>query len=327
MAILVTGSSGFVGLNVLEALLARGEEVVSFSLTPLPPRALQEFSKLPGKLRVVDGDVVVPAQIDAAMARHRIDRIIHGAAITAGAERDASDPQRIAAVNLGGTLNILAAARKHDVRRLVYIGTGSVYGGAGLLDGGLLDEEAHAPRPVSMYGITKYAAERSCLRLRELWNLDVVVGRLAMVYGCWEYETGLRDQMSLLLQALRIAARGGEAVLPSSGELRDWIYAVDVARALVMLLDAKALGHTVYNIGTGDSFTLSDWCEKLRAAFPGFRYRLTDHAAQWNVVPLAAAGRSPFAAERIRADLGFTPRFLLERAFDHYLAWWQAHPM
>ncbi len=326
MASLVTGSSGFIGLNVVEALLARGDEVVGFSDTPLPLRALQEFARLPGKLRVVEGDVTEPGQIDAAMALHRIDRVIHGAAITAGLERDASDPQRIAAVNLGGTLNVLAAARKHNIKRFVHVGTGAAYGSAGLLDGGLLDEEAHTPRPVSMYGITKYAAEGSCLRLGELWNIEAVVGRLAMVYGCWEYETGLRDQMSLPLQALRVAARGAEAVAPSGGELRDWIYAPDVASALVMLLDAKSLAHTVYNIGTGAPFTLADWCEKLRAAFPGFRYRLSDNAAEWNVIPLAAAGRSPFAAQRIRTDLGFRPEFLLDRAFDHYVAWWRAHP-
>jgi len=327
MAILVTGSTGFVGLNVLEGLLSRGSDVVSFSVTPLPPLALEEFEKLPGALHIVEGDVTDPRQIEAAITTHRVDRVIHGAAITAGFERDASEPQRIAAVNLGGTLNTLAAARKYNIRRFVYIGTGGIYGSAGLLEHGYLDEEAQTPRPVSMYGITKYAAERSCLRLRELWKMDVVVGRLAKVYGPWEYETGLRDQMSLALQTLRIAARGGEAVLPLTGELRDWIYAPDVATALVMLLDAESLPHTVYNIGAGVQFTPADWCDKLRTAFPGFSYRLTDNAAEWTVTPLAATGRTPFAAQRIRTDLGFAPRFLLDQAFDHYLAWWKAHPI
>jgi nucleoside-diphosphate-sugar epimerase len=324
VAILVTGGSGFVGLNILERLLGRGEAVVSLAATPPPDAALADFAALPGRLAVVAGDVRDAALLARLWTEHGIDRVIHAAAITAGPARDAAEPAAIAEVNLLGTLNMLDAAHRHGVKRFLYVGTGSVYGGAGLLPDGRLEEMNPAPVPASLYGITKYAAERACLRLKALWGLDIVVARLAMVFGRWEHETGLRDQMSLPLQCVRLAAAGGEAVLPA-GEFRDWIYAPDVAQALDGLLDAPKLRHELYNVGTGEPFTLAAWCARLAERHPGFRWRSSDEPQDWTVVPLAG-GRSPFAARRLRADVDFRPHGL-DAAFADYMDWLERHAL
>src|SRR6185436_9232498 len=109
------------------------------------------------------------------------------------------------------------------VQRFVHASTGAIFGAAGTNVPELLDEERHRPMPESMYAITKYAAERTCLRLASLWNLDLLVGRLATAYGRWEYSSGVRDRLSPPTIVARLAAEKREAVFPPMGAT-DYIY-------------------------------------------------------------------------------------------------------
>jgi nucleoside-diphosphate-sugar epimerase len=313
--ILLTGGSGFVGLNVAEQLLARGEEVLIYDLRPPPPY----FSSA----RFVEGDVTDRASIEKLFHENEVSELIHLSAITAGPERDAREPRRIAEVNLIGTLNVLETARNRGVRRFVHASTGALYGRAGIDVGEPLDEERHRPVPESMYGITKYAAERSCLRLGTLWGLDVRIGRLAQVFGRWEHASGLRDRLSAPTEIARIARSGGEAVFPPLGDT-DYIYAPDVASALIALLDAEAPSHRLYHLGTGTAWALPQWCELLQQRFPKFRWRESSEGC--NVVPLAPGTRTRFSNRRLVEDLGWKPGYDVAAAADDFIAWLEAHP-
>jgi len=324
MSIFITGGSGFVGLNLAAALLARGEKVSLFSASAPLPGAVAELSRLPGELNVVAGDVTDAALLDAALRASGARRVIHAAAITAGPERDAREPQRGVEVNFRGTLNMLEAARAAGVTRYVQASTGAVYGAASFA-AEPLGEDTHLPSPSTMYGISKYAAERAVLHLGALWGVDVVAGRLAVIYGPWEYQTGLRDRMSALWQLTRIARAGGEAVIPAGG-VQDWMYAPDVARALVALLDAPRLAHRLYHLGAERPWGLAAWAEKLKARHTAFRYRTSEVDAECTVAARGPVGRTPFDASRLRTDLGFAPQFDLDSGFDHYMHWLDAHP-
>jgi nucleoside-diphosphate-sugar epimerase len=318
--ILVTGGAGFVGLNVVEQLLARGEEVAIFDLNALPA----EFKRT-GKLKVIEGDTTDGGEVNALFSKLKIDRVIHLAAITAGAERDAREPRRIAEVNLNGTLNVLSAARAAKVSRFVHAGTGAIFGAAGQNVPELLDEEKHRPVPESMYGITKYAAERSCLRLASLWNLDLLVGRLATAYGRWEYSSGVRDRLSPPTIIARLAAEKREAVFPPLGNT-DYIYAPDLASAIILLLDAKSPKHRLYHLGNGSAWALPRWCEALAKHYPGFRWRESDRVEECNVLPLGSGpARTAFSGQRIRADLGYSPRFDVEASAADFAAFLKDH--
>jgi nucleoside-diphosphate-sugar epimerase len=311
--ILLTGGAGFVGLNVAEQLLRRGEEVLIFDLRPPPPF----FSKAV----FVQGDVSDFQAAKKVFAGRSLTDVIHLSAITAGAERDASEPRRIAEVNLIGTINLLQESKNHGVRRFVHASTGALYGAAGMGVGEPLDEERHRPVPESMYGITKYAAERSCLRLAALWGLDVRIGRLAQVFGRWEHASGVRDRLSMPTEIARIARSGGEAVFPPLGDT-DYIYAPDVAGALIALLDAKAPSHRLYHLGTGAAWALPQWCALLAKRFPKFRWR--ESSERCNVVPLAPGTRTRFSNRRLVEDLGWSPRFDLSAAAEDFIAWLEA---
>jgi nucleoside-diphosphate-sugar epimerase len=315
--ILLTGGTGFVGLNVAEQLAARGEKVVLFDLSPPP-------ADFKWKVVFEKGDVTSRARLEEVFLQHQPEQVIHLAAITAGPERDACEPRRIAEVNLLGTLNVLEAARKHGVRRLVHASTGAVFGAAGVGVRLPLDEERNRPVPESMYGITKYAAERACLRLAALWKMDVRVGRLATAYGRWEYASDARDRLSPPTEIARIALAGGEAVFPPLGDT-DYIYAPDVAGALIALLQADAPAHRLYHLGTGAAWSLPDWCGLLAKHFSGFRWRESKRLEDCNVLPLSPRTRTRFSNRRLVEDLEWKPRFDLAASARDFASWLGEH--
>lgn len=317
MTTFVTGGSGFVGLNVLEQLLCRGDSVVSFSLTPPPERAARVFDQLPGTLRHVDGDVCDAKAVDEALAQSGARHVVHAAVITAGIERERRDPTAIVSTNVHGTVAVLDAARRHGVERFLYLSSASVYGANAQSDE-VLSEQHTAPLPESLYAVTKYAAEGISRRYGTVFDMQVVAARLSAVFGRWEHDTGLRDTLSPPYLLARMAAAGDVAVLADEGH-RDWIYGPDVAAGIIALLDAATLRHDVYNIGTGRTWSLWQWCEKLYARHPAFSYRLGTESDAG--VFLDPGRRSPLSVERILHDTTYNPRFGLDESFDDYLDW------
>ena len=311
---LVTGASGFVGVNLVHALLARGHTVVTLGADTIPDAARDAIARFPGRLVQQQGDVLDPAAVATAFAAAPIECVWHGAAITAGPERERRDARRVIEVNLLGTLALLEASARAGVRRFVYPSSSAVYGASALEGSGPLDEEAPA-RPLALYGITKTAAESLVLRAREVYGLDAVAGRINAVFGPWERDTGLRDTLSPMLQMLRSADERREAVL-APGMERDWVYAPDVAEAFVRLLDAPRLAHRVYNISQGTLWNASLFAEALARARAEFRYRISSDPRE---ITIDYAGpldrpRRVISIERIAADLGWRPEYSAERA-------------
>lgn len=319
MTVFITGGSGFVGLNLLELLLGRGEDVVSFSLAPPPERARAAFEALPGSLRHVDGDVCDPQGIAEALERSGARRVIHGAVITAGIGRERRDPASIVSTNVQGTVNVLEASRRHGVERFVYLSSASVYG-ANALGADTLSEAHTPPIPQSLYAVTKYAAEGIARRYGTVFDMHVVAARLSAVFGRWEHDTGLRDTLSPPYLLARMAAAGERAMLAEEGS-RDWIYGPDAAAGIVALLDAAGLRHDVYNVGTGQTWTLRQWCEKLAARMPSFSFCFD---AGSDADPSLDPGRrAPLSILRLLEDTGYNPGFGLEASFEDYLEWMQ----
>lgn len=317
MSVFITGGSGFVGLNLLEELLGRGDDVVSFSLTAPPERATRAFDRLPGTLRHVDGDVRDAAAVDGALAQSGAHRVIHAAVITAGIERERSDPVGIVSTNVAGSVNVLDAARRHGVDRFIYLSSASVYGANAQSDREL-SEECTIPRPTSLYAVTKYAAEGIARRYGSVFGMHVVAARLSAVFGRWEHDTGLRDTLSPPYLLTRMAGAGEAALLADEGR-RDWIYGPDAAAGIIALMDAQVLHHDVYNVSTGHTWSLRQWCERLAARRPAFSYRLAGESdAAASIDP---GRRSPLSIARISRDMTYNPRFGLENSFEDYLNW------
>jgi len=322
MSVLATGATGFVGLNVTEALLGQGRDVVLFSHAPLPDAASAALSALPGTMRLVTGDVRRRDDLDRAFEVSGARHVVHAAAMTPGGGREQADFRPTVEVNLLGTLTALEAAAAHGVERFVLISSGAVYGSQ---IGAALDEAKSAPAPENAYGISKLAAEQLGLRFGRVHGLDVRACRLSSVFGPWERDTGVRETLSPILQVTRLALAGTEAHLPRAGR-RDWTYARDVAAAIVALLDARAPAFDLYNVGSGAEWTVTDWCARLADTFPGFAYRMVDDPEAANVNYWVDRERAALAIDRLTADLGFAPRYGLDEAFSDYLSWIEAVP-
>jgi nucleoside-diphosphate-sugar epimerase len=117
---------------------------------------------------------------------------------------------------------------------------------------------------------------------------------------------------------------GGEAVFPALGAT-DYIYAPDLASALIGLLDAREPAYRLYHLGTGSAWALPQWCSLLKAKFPAFRWRESKISEECNVVPLAMGTRTRFSNRRLAEDLNWQPRFDLAAAADDFISWMKEH--
>jgi UDP-glucose 4-epimerase len=321
MNILVVGGTGFVGLNIAETLLTRGHAVTLFDRAGLPAAAQRAFAGHGEKLKVVQGDVL-DRQATADVIATGFDTIVLGAAITAGAERDASDPETILQVNLLAQTPILMAARRGGVRRVINLSSAGAYG-ASAFRHALLDEELPCD-PVSLYAITKFASERVAARLAELWQADIVSVRLSGVFGPWERATGVRDTPSPQMQIWAAQRQGNEAILPRPG-VRDWIYAPDVADAVALLIEATKPQHRLYNISTGRPWSALQWGQQLAALNPGFVCRLATDGETPTIDLHGDADRAPLSVARLENEFGWRARFGCTDSAEHLNAWSATH--
>lgn len=318
MKVLVTGASGFIGLNVVEALLGRGDDVVAFSHAPMPDAAKRAFRALPGRCIEALGDVRDERSLAAAFDAHSPRAIVHAAALTPGPGTERSVAAATVEVNVLGTVRVLEAASRGEVERAVLLSSAAVYGD-NAFGPEPLDEARIAPLPRTLYGITKLAAERLGLRHRDIAGLNLVAARLAAAFGPWERDTGVRETLSPFFQALRLARGGAEAVLPRRAKL-DWIYSRDAADAILALLDRRAAEPAALNVGPGFQIELHAFCDALARRYAGFRWRLGPEA-EATVNLHGARDRAPLATERLRREVGWSPRFDAASAFDDYLDW------
>lgn len=314
MRILVSGASGFVGVNLVAALLARGHAVLAISADAIPNAAVAGWQSLAGNLTETTGDVCDSAALERLMRDHGIEAVWHGAAITAGPEREKREPRRILEVNLLATVGALEAAARAGVRRFVYPSSSAVYGSAAFEGEGPVFEDAPL-RPLNLYGITKLAAEQAVLRLAPALGLEVCAGRINAVFGPWERDTGLRDTLSPHLQLTEFARDGREAVL-ASGVVRDWVYAPDVAEAFVAMLEADAAPALPMNISMDRL-----WPLEIMARALGSRWRYAEPGEESN---LGYGGpidrpRRHLSPARIRDLLGWSPAHTPETACADYV--------
>ena len=324
MSILVTGGTGFVGLNVIEALIQRGENVVVMDRRPLPVAFLKAIGPKQSLISLESGDVCDQTAVDAVFARHPITHVFLGAAITAGPARELTDPHSVVEVNLLGNLNILRASARVGVKRVMFPSSLTVYG-ASLFDRFVCQESGTPPIPEGLYGITKYAGERMVLRMASLMKLEAVTGRIGAVFGPWETSTGVRDLVSPLAQIARACVQKLPVVLPSAYPRREMIYSRDLADAIVLLMFAPKLSHDTYNLSCNTKWeqTPELWCEALAKRFPSFSWSHQQVNRPATIDYYDMRDRASLDATRIKKDLGFTASYHLPEVMDDYAEWLQ----
>lgn len=294
---LVTGGAGFIGSNLVDALVARGDEVTVVD-TLVTGRAGNLDGALARGARLHEVDVRDAAALAEVVAAARPETIFHLAA-QIDVRRSVEDPAHDARVNVEGTLNLLEAARLAGVRRLVYSSTGGgLYG-----DAGVIPTAEDAPvRPLAPYGQSKYAAEGACELYGRLHGLDSVVLRYANVYGPRQDPLGEGGVIAIFCGK---AASGGTPVIYGDGtQTRDFVFVGDVVDANLRAASAPVGSQAggPFNVGTGEETTVLELLDALRELAPGQALEPRFEPGRPGEV-----ARSCLEVSRAREGLGWAP--------------------
>jgi UDP-glucose 4-epimerase len=304
-SLLITGASGFVGLNVLESFLSRGWRVLALSLDGIPDIARRDLARLPGQLEDLRADARDLTLIEHRLAGERFDAVVAAAAITSGPERERMSPGDIIEVNLLAAVRLLEAAARHQVPRMLMFSSSAASGETAFAGRTVL--ETDPPRPSSIYGATKAAIEAIARR----WNAladgpKVWVPRLTAVFGHWERQTGVRDAMSPPFQIVR-AALAGEAIAPlPEGGARDWVFAPEVAEAIFwMMTSDQTQGDRCYQLGPGRIWHPSVMIGALEAC--GVPVRIKPDAPPIHFTDDPRRRRDPHSVDKLAAGFRAPP--------------------
>jgi UDP-glucose 4-epimerase len=241
----VTGGGGFIGSHVVDRLLDRGITPRIFDLSASPYHS-------PLEVETFTGSITDPANLDLAM--RDCDAVIHLAAV-ADVGHVHTDPVLAEEVNTRGTLNVLEAACRAKVGRVVYGSTTWVYSDCVEQE---VDEETPIPAPRHLYTATKLAGETYCAGYAELFELESTVLRFGIPYGPRARAAGVVAKFTDLAlegKALTIAGDGSQS--------RSFIYVVDLADGIVAALAPEAANRT-YNLSGDEVVTILEIAERVQ---------------------------------------------------------------
>ena len=256
MRCLVTGGAGFIGSNLVDALLARGDEVtVVDDLSTGRRENLREA--LAAGAELVELDIRAGAELRELAAARRPEAIFPLAA-QIDVRKSLADPAFDAAVNVGGTANVLEAARAAGARRVVFTSTGGAIYGEG--EGKSLPLDEGAPiAPLSAYGQSKFAGEGYLALYERLYGISGVALRLGNVYGPRQDPLGEAGVIAIFCGLLR---DGGRPTVYGDGtQTRDYVYVGDVVEAALAAAAGDATG--AFNVGTGRETSVLELVEAL----------------------------------------------------------------
>jgi len=259
MRALVTGGAGFIGSHLVDALVERGDQVLVYDDLSTGRRenlgaALDSGADLV-QAGITDSDAVANA-----FARFEPQLVFHLAA-QIDVRRSVADPIFDVGINVGGTISLLDAARRHGVDRFVLASTGGAIYGEGAGRELPFDEDA-ACRPDAPYGQSKLAAEGYLGLYRRLYGLETVALRLGNVFGPRQDPFGEAGVVAIFAGSLLEGRR--PSVFGDGEQTRDYVYAGDVAAAF--LAATTAGGEGPYNIGTGTETSVLELGRRIAAA-------------------------------------------------------------
>jgi UDP-glucose 4-epimerase len=301
---IVTGGAGFIGSNLVDALLERGDDV-----TVLDDVSTGRRENLDGALargaRLIESDIRDAERMISLAAEVEPEVVYHLAAqidVRVSTARPAFDTE----VNVLGTVNMLEAARRAGARRFVYTSTGgAIYGEADVLP---TPEDAPI-NPEAQYGQAKYSGEGYCDLYRRLHGLSTVSVRLGNVYGPRQDPLGEAGVIAIFCG--RLLDGGRPTVFGDGNQTRDYIYVRDVVDAISAAAASDA--HGAFNVGRGVGASVLDLVDALRSLGEELDVRPEgDFEPEFAPPRPGEVQRSTLDPRKARAELGFEAAVELE---------------
>jgi len=257
MRALVTGGAGFIGSNIVDALVERGDEVTVLDNLSTGKRENLEGA-LAGGAELAEADIREPEALAEVFGRVRPETVFHLAA-QIDVRRSVADPAFDARINVEGSINVLRAALESGAGRLINTSTGGAIYGEGKI---LPAPEDHPVAPEAPYGQSKFCAEGYADLFKRLHGLSTVSLRYGNVYGPRQDPLGEAGVVAIFCGRL---VEGGKATVFGDGlQTRDYVYVGDVVAANLAAAETHANG--AFNIGTGVEASVVDVIEALNAA-------------------------------------------------------------
>jgi nucleoside-diphosphate-sugar epimerase len=251
--VLVTGGGGFIGSNLVRALLERGDDVRVLDNYSTGNRA--NLADLAAEVEVFEGELRSYERVHAATRGMEV--VFHQGALPS-VPRSVQDPLTTAAVNTEGTLNVLLAARDEAVRRVVFASSSSVYGNSDELP----RVETQNPDPISPYGVSKLAAERYCVSFSRVYPLEAVALRYFNVFGPNQDPS---SQYAAVVPRFITAIADGRPVpvYGDGNQKRDFTFVSNVVEANLLAADAEEVSGTIVNVATGRATSVHELADTI----------------------------------------------------------------
>lgn len=304
---LVTGGAGFIGSHIVERLAREGHTVRVFD--NLITGKLSNLAPVIDQIEFMEGDVRDLSAVRKATAG--VTAVLHQAALRA-VPQSINDPVAVTDVNIGGTLNVLIAAREARVKRLIFASSSSVYGGTTKKSRETLPEN-----PKSPYALTKLAGEHYCRLYYELHGLPTVVLRYFNVFG--PRQDPASPYAAVIPLFTRALIEGTPAHIEWDGKQeRDFTFVDNVVQAnMAALLSQPIQFGQAYNIATGDSRSILSLYETLSD--------LLGTSLEPVFYPKRAGDvrRSCADISRAKQALNYQPTIAFEEGLRQYVAWYR----
>jgi UDP-glucose 4-epimerase len=300
MRALVTGGAGFIGSNLVDALLDQGAEVDVVDTLVTGRRSNLEASALGRGARLHEVDITDAPALNALVGDIAPDVIYHLAA-QIDVRKSIEDPAFDASVNVVGTINVLEAARLAGVGRVVNTSTGgAIYGDADTIP----SDETTVPLPMAAYGQSKFCAERYLGWYGRLYGQSNVTLRLGNVFGPRQDPMGEAGVIAIFCGKLGDGTR--PTIFGDGTQTRDYIYVGDVVRAQLAAGQSSVTGEI--NIGTGRETSVLDIVEVMKELEPEAAAGFDPTFAEGR---LGEVQRSCLDVTRAREELGFEAQMTL----------------
>ncbi|MFD2365189.1 SDR family oxidoreductase [Pseudoduganella sp. GCM10020061] len=322
---LVTGAAGFIGSNLVEALLALDQRVTGLDNFATGYRHnLEQVRAATGEaqwagFRFIEGDI--RSLEDCRAACEGVEIVLHQAALGSVA-RSIEDPIATNATNVGGFVNMLASARDAGVRRFVYAASSSTYGD----HPGLPKVEQLIGRPLSPYAVTKYVNELYADVFHRCYGIDTVGLRYFNVFGQRQDPDGAYAAVIPQWLAAMIGRR--EVVINGDGETsRDFCYIDNVVQAnlLAATVHSPDALNQVYNIALGERTTLLELYELMRELLARRMPHAATHSPRFGPFRAGDVRHSQADISKAQALLGYAPTYHLRDGLHEALDWYVRH--
>jgi UDP-glucose 4-epimerase len=254
--VLVTGGAGFIGSHLAEALLRKGHRVRVLDDFSTGKRENLIFDKKYPSLEIIEGDIRHLAICQQAMKG--IEYVFHQAALPS-VQRSVEDPLGSNAVNGGGTLNILFAAREERAKRVIYASSSSIYGDTPTSP----KHEEMISHPLSPYALQKHVGEQYCRLFYELYGLETVSLRYFNIFGPRQDPNSVYS--AVIPKFIDAFLQGSPPIILGDGkQSRDFTYIENVVQANLLAMSARHLHGEMINIACGERTSLNQLVNALR---------------------------------------------------------------